>query len=191
VWRSTGGTVRSSFCSVGGLAAVAAVAVLADLALKRHAAALLDGPTAYAPTVLLALRLLVPLAAALPVAATLAFRSARSQARYIRQSMHALGHAHAYCARPSTKGPGYAKSCWVYPGPAVGSIAGVVVLHGNEIEFLFVDATARRKGVASALLGVAEGSCRAATVRQTGALAFSSMQLTVTAAQPDAMNFCE
>jgi GNAT superfamily N-acetyltransferase len=191
VWRSSGGTVWSSLCSVGGLAALALTTVLIDRALTRHDETSQPGQPAGSPSVLLLFRLLAPLAAAVPVVAALAFRSVRSQQRYIRKSMHALRNVYEYCRSPSTKGLGYMKTCWVFPGHNEDSIAGVVVLHGNEIEFLFVDAAARRKGVAKALLKGAEESCRTAVLQQTGALAFSSIQLTVTAAQPDAMSFCE
>jgi len=192
VWRSSGGTVWSSLRSIGGLAALALTTALVDRALTRHNATnLLESPATHDSTSLILFRLLAPLAAAVPVLAALAYRSARSQQKYIRKSMHALRNVHGYCASPSAKGLEHAKTCWISPGLSEGSIVGVVVLHGNEIEFLFVDAAARRKGVAKALLKAAEEFCRGTNQQQTDTLAFSSIQLTVTAAQPDAMSFCE
>ena len=114
VWLSTGSTLLSSLRSLGGMAAIAAVAMLIDLALVRHAE--LRGPAAYAPTILFFLRLAVSLAAVLPVTAALAFRSAQCQRRYIKTSLRAIQHVHAYCARPSGRGHKRSKACWVFPG---------------------------------------------------------------------------
>ena len=160
VWRSPEmGTCESSLASPVGLLSWVACTLVIDAG---------NDPGAWV------VRLLSPFVALAVVAAVLFYRSLRDKKSCVAAGLRGgLQHNSVFCARRGNMS-------WVSVGEE-DEVIGVVVVQGNRIKWLLVDADHRRLGVASSLVAAAErhifaaenDTCRLlCTSTQTAGLAF-------------------